>query len=476
MSESGRVPRRKPAHARPSLLAPTRSVTVVGGLLAAAGLVVAGCAAVAAHASTEIRPGGRPSPVKPLAIANSTFFAGVPGPVSTAARIAVAASGGPAWYVTGGRPTAPRSGTRVIAPTPGDDAPSSSLAASGIPITALIAYRQAAAREAKRQPRCGLTWPLLGGIGRIESNHGRFAGAVLHSDGLSTPPVIGIPLNGNGTALIRDTDGGQLDGDRVYDRAVGPMQFIPSTWAGFGVDANGDGVADPFNIFDAAAAAADYLCAAGRDLRTYAGQVVAVRSYNNSDSYISLVLGVEKVYAGGVGITVPVEPTGPDPGGGHPGGHHPHLPPVDPGHPPGLEHHPHPSCDDSGQADQSATPAPTRTYEPSGPTDPQSPQPCATDPGSSTPPPHGGGHHHSSSGSTTPPVSTTSAPPTSPVPSSSDPDPGSPTDTSSGPGDDPSSSSSSDTTDSSSPDPGPISQDVLVSSADASGLPSGGGS
>src|SRR5437764_60980 len=83
-----------------------------------------------------------------------------------------------------------------------------------------------------------------------------FAGAVLHSDGLSTPRVIGIALNGNGTALIRDTDGGRLDGDTVYDRAVGPMQFIPSTWAGWSVDANGDGRADPFNIFDAAAAAA----------------------------------------------------------------------------------------------------------------------------------------------------------------------------------------------------------------------------
>ena len=481
MSERGRVPRRRPAHARPSLLAPTRSVTVVGGLLAAAGLVVAGCAAVAAHASSELRPGGRPSPVKPLAIADSTFFAGRPAPVGPAARIAAAATGGPAWYlVTGASRTAPRSGPRVIAPAPGDDAPSSALAASGIPTTALLAYRQAAAREAKRRPQCGLPWPLLGGIGRIESNHGRFAGAVLHSDGLSTPPVIGIPLDGNGTALIRDTDGGQLDGDRVYDRAVGPMQFIPSTWAGFGVDANSDGVADPFNIFDAAAAAADYLCAAGRDLRTYAGQVAAVRSYNNSDSYISLVLGVERVYAGGVGITVPVEPTGPDPGGGHPPKHHPpHLPPVDPGHPPGLEHHPHPSCDASGQADQSASPAPTRTYQPSGPTDPQSPRPCATGSGSSTPPPPGGGHHHhsgSGSGSTPPPVTSSSAPPTSPHPSSSDPGPGSPTDTGTAPGGDPSSGSSSATTDSSSPDPGPISQDGLISTADDSGSPTSAGS
>ena len=114
----------------------------------------------------------------------------------------------------------------------------------------------------------------------------------------------------DGIALIRDTDGGRLDGDRVYDRAVGPMQFIPSTWAGWGVDANQDGVKDPFNIFDAAAAAADYLCAAGRNLRTYAGQQRAVRSYNNSDSYISMVLRLEREYAAGV-VTVPVPPVQP---------------------------------------------------------------------------------------------------------------------------------------------------------------------
>ena len=38
-----------------------------------------------------------------------------------------------------------------------------------------------------------------------------------------------------------DTDGGELDKDTVYDRAVGPMQFIPSTWAVVKVDADGDG-------------------------------------------------------------------------------------------------------------------------------------------------------------------------------------------------------------------------------------------
>ncbi|HVU91712.1 MAG TPA: lytic transglycosylase domain-containing protein, partial [Jatrophihabitans sp.] len=214
-----------------------------------------------------------------------------------------------------------------------DRAPVSGLAASGIPSTALAAYQAAAGREARRRPSCGLSWPLLAGIGRVESNHGRFAGAVLHADGRSTPPVIGIPLDGHGTALIRDTDRGRLDGDRVFDRAVGPMQFIPSTWAGWGVDANGDGVKDPFNIFDAAQAAADYLCAAGADLTTTSGQVRAILSYNHSYDYVTLVMGLERVYAGQTGITVPVLPTAPATRGGRP---KTPLPPVDPGSPGGL--------------------------------------------------------------------------------------------------------------------------------------------
>src|SRR3954468_3067935 len=115
------------------------------------------------------------------------------------------------------------------------NAASSPLAASGIPTTALDAYTRAAAGE-----DCGIDWTLIAAIGRVESNHGRFAGAVLHSDGLSNPPVVGIPLTGNGTARIMDTDGGRFDRDPVHDRAVGPMQFIPGTWRAYGADGNGD--------------------------------------------------------------------------------------------------------------------------------------------------------------------------------------------------------------------------------------------
>jgi membrane-bound lytic murein transglycosylase B len=202
--------------------------------------------------------------------------------------------------------------------------PVSALAADGIPSVALDAYRRAAARA---PASCGIPWPLLGAIGRVESDHGRFAGAVLRSDGTSTRRVIGIALNGVGTALIRDSELGRLDGDPVYDRAVGPMQFIPTTWTAYGADGNNDGRTDPFNIYDATLAAARYLCAAGGNLRTASGQTRAVLTYNQSSAYLADVLGLEATYAAGAGIVVPTAPATPPPLVAAP------LPPVNPGPP-----------------------------------------------------------------------------------------------------------------------------------------------
>ena len=297
-----------------------------------------------------------------------------------------------------------------------DQFPASGLAGDGIPITALTAYQNAEAREATRIPRCGLSWPLLAGIGRVESDHGRFAGAVLHSDGLSVPRVIGIPLNGHGTALIEDTDNGTLDGDTVYDRAVGPMQFIPSTWAGWGVDANLDGVKDPFNIFDAAAAAADYLCAAGRDLTTTHGQVQAILSYNYSWDYVSMVMGLERVYASGaVGVTVPVLPTTPDKHHGRPT-HKPLLPPVNPGPPVGITL-------SGGGPKLVPTPTPTPSHSTSHPAPSSSatPTPAPSDPGSSSSdPPDPNSSSSSPSDSTCPSDSPSSSPSDCASPSASD--------------------------------------------------------
>jgi hypothetical protein len=180
------------------------------------------------------------------------------------------------------------------------------LDANGIPEAALDAYHAAADQLRAVAPSCGLDWALLGAIGRVESNHARFGGNVLDVRGVARPGIIGIPLDGRpGTARIFDTDSGQWDRDDVYDRAVGPMQFIPGTWRGVAVDGDGDGVADPQNILDAAASAGAYLCSGRADLRSERGAQQAVLRYNHSDDYVRTVLSIADAYRRGLTV-VPV--------------------------------------------------------------------------------------------------------------------------------------------------------------------------
>lgn len=141
----------------------------------------------------------------------------------------------------------------------------------------------------------GLPWQVLAGIGKVESDHGRFGGATLSPDGTVRPAIIGIALDGtNGTAAIGDTDGGRLDGDAEWDRAVGPLQLIPSSWAIFGQDGNGDGVRDPQNVHDAVPAAVAHLCPAG----TVADVEAAILAYNHSLTYVDRVLDWAARYTG----------------------------------------------------------------------------------------------------------------------------------------------------------------------------------
>ncbi|GAA1922481.1 hypothetical protein GCM10009737_24970 [Nocardioides lentus] len=177
---------------------------------------------------------------------------------------------------------------------------------NGIPAAALAAYQRAETVINRADAGCNITWQLVAAIGRVESDHGRFGGNVLDSDGVAQPGIRGIPLDGrNGTATIRDTDAGQLDADRRFDRAVGPMQFIPSTWSVVGVDADGDGERNPQDIDDAALASAVYLCSGDEDLSTTAGQRSAVFRYNNSEDYVDLVLSIMEAYSQGDYSSVP---------------------------------------------------------------------------------------------------------------------------------------------------------------------------
>ncbi|QIP83919.1 lytic transglycosylase domain-containing protein [Streptomyces sp. Tu 2975] len=170
-------------------------------------------------------------------------------------------------------------------------------AVGALPATVFAAYRAAEAALARSAPACGLRLQLLAAIGQVESGQAR-GGRVL-ADGTSLSPILGPRLDGNGFALIRDSDGGAYDGDTVYDRAVGPMQFIPSTWAHRGADGNGDGRADPGNIFDAALAAGRHLCAGGRDLSERSDLERAVLGYNHSAAYLRTVLAWYAYYLGG---------------------------------------------------------------------------------------------------------------------------------------------------------------------------------
>ena len=172
---------------------------------------------------------------------------------------------------------------------------------TGIPARALRAYVAAAATANDSAPMCGIGWNTVAAVGFVESAHGTYGGGSLNAAGQSSGPIVGPSLDGNGFAAIADADAGVLDGDARWDHAVGPMQFIPSTWQLVGRDGNGDGAADPFNIDDAALSAATYLCAHGRDLSTAYGWTDAIYSYNQSDPYIRQVRDQATAYAAKTG-------------------------------------------------------------------------------------------------------------------------------------------------------------------------------
>jgi membrane-bound lytic murein transglycosylase B len=201
--------------------------------------------------------------------------------------------------------------------------------ASGIPAVALAAYQRAQTVINAADPTCHLPWELVAAIGRVESDHGRAGGNRLTDQGVATPGIYGRALDGShGTTLIRDTDAGQYDHDTTYDRAVGPMQFIPSTWSIVGVDADNDGQRNPQDIYDASLASAVYLCSGSDDLSTDAGDRSAVYRYNHSQQYVDLVLAIMHAYMNGEFMSVPNGTTttsfsfGAPPVTG-PGGHHP---------------------------------------------------------------------------------------------------------------------------------------------------------
>ena len=194
-----------------------------------------------------------------------------------------------------GEPTALGSGIGALA---SEEWVRETAARTGIPERALAAYAGAELTLSTESPQCSLAWNTLAGIGSVESDHGRITGGQIDSDGVARPAIVGIALEGISTDAIADTDDGLLDGDTRWDRAVGPMQFIPSTWADYRADGSGDGVHDPHNIEDAALAAARYLCAAGNgSLAESSPWINAITAYNSDPAYIVRVSVAANEYA-----------------------------------------------------------------------------------------------------------------------------------------------------------------------------------
>jgi membrane-bound lytic murein transglycosylase B len=182
--------------------------------------------------------------------------------------------------------------------------------AVGIPSMALAAYRNAEQKMATSDPGCGISWNLLAGIGRIESGHAN--GGVTDARGTAVRPIYGPALDGTlpgNEVIVQSGAGGQVS----YARAMGPMQFLPGTWARYASDGDGDGIADPQNLYDSTLAAARYLCSGGLNLRDQSQVMAAILRYNNSMSYARNVLGWAAAYATGV-VPVDLPPvTGPAP-------------------------------------------------------------------------------------------------------------------------------------------------------------------
>lgn len=204
-----------------------------------------------------------------------------------------------------------------------------------VPRTVLDSYRRAASSLAVSDPSCHLQWWVLAGIGRIESGHA--AGGRVDASGTTRGPILGPVLDGSlpGTAVIRDTDRGTLDGDTHFDRAVGPMQFVPATWASYASDGNHDGVASPNNVYDASLAAGRYLCSGSLDLATDAGLARAILRYNDSVDYLRSVLSWGLAYRDGTQSVLDSTSTVPP---GSP--HQPWTTVTAPGMPTALTSHP----------------------------------------------------------------------------------------------------------------------------------------
>ncbi|MGI5145821.1 lytic murein transglycosylase [Plantactinospora sp. CA-294935] len=256
-------------------------------LVAATGAAGAFLLPATARQAGPVQPGAATSPPpSPTAPGFPVGPAGLPSGLPSPPAFGTPSVPAPPWNATGGRPSdvlagwAAQIGPRV-----------------GISTTAMQAYGYAELQVGQTAPGCQLRWTTLAAIGQVESAHGRANGAILGANGIAAPEIIGLALDGNGGRMrILDTEDGRLDRDATYDRAVGPMQFIPTTWEEIGADADGDGVENPHSIDDAALAAGNYLCKGGRNLSVASDWWSAILSYNDVRPYAQSVFNAANKY------------------------------------------------------------------------------------------------------------------------------------------------------------------------------------
>lgn len=178
---------------------------------------------------------------------------------------------------------------------------------AGIPDRVLSAYRAA-------DGWCtGLRWQLLAGIGSIESGHGTSGGASTDPEsGEVLPHIFGVPLDGS-PGIERLPIGKWLGWFGLagpWQQAVGPMQFLPGTFDAWAVDQDGDGVANPHDIDDAVATAANYLCEGKKGAIT--DEAAALRRYNNDGSYVTKVLAYADQMGSGTEVAIVCPVAGPN--------------------------------------------------------------------------------------------------------------------------------------------------------------------
>lgn len=173
-----------------------------------------------------------------------------------------------------------------LAFAPGDLPPTTAPGGAAMPPAAFAAY-QASATHCP-----GLRWELLAAIGQVEGAHGTAGGSSIADDGTVSPPILGPPLDGSGaggntTPMPAGQWAGRWGVTGPWLQAVGPMQFLPGTFATWAVDGDRDGRTDPHDLDDAVATAAAFLCGpSGR----VADERAALRRYNASDAYAEEVL------------------------------------------------------------------------------------------------------------------------------------------------------------------------------------------